>query len=101
MRQALRKERQEVIERMLKVNPVYQPPRDYVRQKPHRKLYIPQREYPTYNFIGACVRASVWGWCWQEGRLGDCVFIHSSIRCTGGSRIHPSCTIHTHHTNVR
>lgn len=53
MKQALRKERQEVIERMLKINPLFQPPRDYVRQKPHRKLYIPQKEYPQYNFIGA------------------------------------------------
>lgn len=52
MRQALRKERQEVIERMLKINPMFQPPRDYVRQKPFRKLYIPQKDYPQYNFIG-------------------------------------------------
>lgn len=40
---------------MLKINPLFQPPRDYVRQKPFRKLYIPQKEYPNYNFIGALV----------------------------------------------
>lgn len=65
MRQGLRKERQEVIERMLKVNPVFQPPRDYVRQKPHRKLYIPQKDYPNYNFIGerACCG---WAGGWMD-----------------------------------
>ena len=52
MREQLTKERGNLIERLLKINPNYQPPADYVRQKPMRKMYIPIKEYPNYNFIG-------------------------------------------------
>lgn len=55
MADALRKERQEVIEKLLKVNPLFRPPADYVRQKPFRKLYIPVNDYPQYNFIGLII----------------------------------------------
>jgi splicing factor 1 len=51
----LRKERQEVIERMIKLNPLFRPPQDYVRMRPHRRLYIPVKEFPSYNFIGLII----------------------------------------------
>lgn len=41
-----------VIEEMMKLNPMFSPPADFVKSKPHRKLYIPSDEYPGYNFIG-------------------------------------------------
>lgn len=41
-----------VIEEMMKLNPMFTPPPDFVKSKPHRKLYIPTDEYPGYNFIG-------------------------------------------------
>lgn len=41
-----------VIEEMMKLNPMFRPPADFVKSKPHRKLYIPTDEYPGYNFIG-------------------------------------------------
>lgn len=52
MRAALNKERTKVIEEMMKLNPMFRPPADFVKSKPHRKLYIPTDEYPGYNFIG-------------------------------------------------
>lgn len=36
----------------MKLNPMFKPPADFVKTKPHRKLYIPTDEYPGYNFIG-------------------------------------------------
>jgi splicing factor 1 len=55
MREDLMKERVKVIEELIRVNPSYIPPPDYVRQRPFRKLYIPVKEYPTYNFIGLII----------------------------------------------
>ena len=55
MKEALRMDRQDVIERLLKINPVFRPPPDYVKQKPYRRLYVPIREYPSYNFIGLII----------------------------------------------
>eukprot|EP00952_Eustigmatos_sp_NYUAD-ZCMA_P003269 14306-Eustigmatos_ZCMA.PRE.1 len=55
MGEALKKERNDVIEKLIKLNPLYRPPSDYVRPKPFRKLYIPQNEYPQYNFIGLII----------------------------------------------
>ena len=45
-------ERDNSIKGILKLQPFYQPPSDYVRERPTRKLYIPIKEYPNYNFIG-------------------------------------------------
>jgi len=55
MRESLTQQRTQVIEEMLKLNPLFQPPADFVRQKPYRKLYIPYKEHPTYNFIGLII----------------------------------------------
>lgn len=43
----------------MKLNPMFRPPADFVKSKPHRKLYIPTDDYPGYNFIGKnrwCIR---------------------------------------------
>ncbi|CAM9546627.1 unnamed protein product, partial [Ectocarpus sp. 8 AP-2014] len=55
MRASLNRERTKVIEEMMKLNPMFKPPADFVKTKPHRKLYIPTDEYPGYNFIGKCL----------------------------------------------
>lgn len=55
MRDDLMKERVKVIEELIRINPSYLPPPDYVKQKPFRKLYIPVKEYPMYNFIGLLI----------------------------------------------
>ncbi|TYZ62725.1 hypothetical protein PybrP1_001418 [[Pythium] brassicae (nom. inval.)] len=55
MRAALEKNRQSVIEELLKVNPLFRPPADYLRQKLQRKIYIPIKEFPQYNFIGLII----------------------------------------------
>ena len=39
----------------MKMNPNYQPPPDYVKPKPIRKIYIPINEFPQYNFIGLVI----------------------------------------------
>ncbi|KAE9039810.1 hypothetical protein PR001_g5247 [Phytophthora rubi] len=55
MKAALEKRRRETIEQLVKVNPLFRPPADYTRQKLHRKIYIPIKEFPSYNFIGLII----------------------------------------------
>ncbi|KAL3667888.1 hypothetical protein V7S43_006769 [Phytophthora oleae] len=55
MKAALEKRRRETIDQLLKINPLFRPPADYTRQKLHRKIYIPIREFPSYNFIGLII----------------------------------------------
>ena len=52
MRNALKYERDSLIKDILKYRPHFPTPPDYVREKPHRKLYVPQKEYPNYNYVG-------------------------------------------------
>ncbi|GAB2265429.1 Splicing factor 1 [Dionaea muscipula] len=54
-REKLNRERQEIISQILKKNPAFKPPADYRPPKLHKKLYIPQKEYPGYNFIGLII----------------------------------------------
>ncbi|KAL6123386.1 hypothetical protein ACLB2K_075908 [Fragaria x ananassa] len=54
-RERLNRERQEIIAQILKRNPNYKPPADYRPPKLHKKLYIPMKEYPGYNFIGLII----------------------------------------------
>ncbi|CAI9102335.1 OLC1v1000588C1 [Oldenlandia corymbosa var. corymbosa] len=54
-REKLNRERQEVIAQMLKINPSFKPPSDYRPPKLQKKLYIPMKEYPGYNFIGLII----------------------------------------------
>lgn len=55
MKAALEKRRRETIDELVKVNPLFRPPADYTRQKLHRKIYIPIRDFPSYNFIGLII----------------------------------------------
>ncbi|CAL1354757.1 unnamed protein product [Linum trigynum] len=54
-RERLNKERQEIISQIIKKNPAFKPPADYRPPKLHKKLYIPMKEYPGYNFIGLII----------------------------------------------
>jgi splicing factor 1 len=55
MREQLDEERASIIEGMMRLNPAFQVPVDYVKKKPSRKLYIPIKDYPGYNFIGLII----------------------------------------------
>ena len=54
-RERLNKERQEIIAQIIKRNPAFKPPADYRPPKLNKKLYIPMKEYPGYNFIGLII----------------------------------------------
>lgn len=54
-RERLNKERQEIISQIIKKNPSFKPPADYRPPKVQKKLYIPMKEYPGYNFIGLII----------------------------------------------
>ncbi|KAH8966470.1 hypothetical protein BDL97_03G026700 [Sphagnum fallax] len=54
-REKLTRERQEVIAMLIKKNPAFKPPADYRPPKLYKKLYIPVKEYPGYNFIGLII----------------------------------------------
>ncbi|CAL0327929.1 unnamed protein product [Lupinus luteus] len=54
-RERLQKEKQEVISQIIKKNPAFKPPADYRPPKVQKKLYIPMKEYPGYNFIGLII----------------------------------------------
>lgn len=49
------RERQEIITQLIKKNPAFKPPADYKPPKLYKKLYIPVKEYPGYNFIGLII----------------------------------------------
>ncbi|KAL7001710.1 Splicing factor 1 [Sarracenia purpurea var. burkii] len=54
-RERLNRERQEIISQIIKKNPAFKPPADYRPPKLLKKLYIPMKEYPGYNFIGLII----------------------------------------------
>ncbi|KAL3837881.1 hypothetical protein ACJIZ3_022472 [Penstemon smallii] len=54
-REKLNRERQEIISQIIKKNPAFKPPADYRPPKLYKKLYIPMKEYPGYNFIGLII----------------------------------------------
>ncbi|XP_011622563.1 uncharacterized protein LOC18432006, partial [Amborella trichopoda] len=54
-RERLNRERQEIISQLIKKNPAFKPPADYRPPKLQKKLYIPMKEYPGYNFIGLII----------------------------------------------
>eukprot|EP01098_Paradermamoeba_levis_P001275 TRINITY_DN11434_c0_g1_i1.p1 TRINITY_DN11434_c0_g1~~TRINITY_DN11434_c0_g1_i1.p1 ORF type:complete len:532 (-),score=117.01 TRINITY_DN11434_c0_g1_i1:113-1678(-) len=57
VKERLKKERQKLIEKAYKINPLFRPPPDYVpiKTKKSKKLYIPISKYPGYNFIGLII----------------------------------------------
>jgi len=56
-RNRLMNERHILIEKALTINPMFRPPADYrpVMNKKNKKIYIPVKEYPDYNFIGLII----------------------------------------------
>ncbi|KAG8064336.1 hypothetical protein GUJ93_ZPchr0004g40228 [Zizania palustris] len=54
-RERLNRERQEIISQLIRRNPAFKPPADYRPPKLQKKLYIPMKEYPGYNFIGLII----------------------------------------------
>mmetsp|Transcript_5793 Transcript_5793/g.16274 ORF Transcript_5793/g.16274 Transcript_5793/m.16274 type:complete len:577 (+) Transcript_5793:111-1841(+) len=44
-----------LIEELIKKSPTFRPPPDYRPQKKQRKIFIPEKEYPGYNFIGLII----------------------------------------------
>ncbi|KAJ6800194.1 uncharacterized protein M6B38_203800 [Iris pallida] len=54
-RERLTRERQEIISQLIRRNPAFRPPADYRPPKLQKKLYIPMKEYPGYNFIGLII----------------------------------------------
>lgn len=55
MRESLTNQRISIIEQLMKLNPTFQPPIDFIRAKPIRKIYIPKQKDPNYNFIGLII----------------------------------------------
>lgn len=45
-------ERQTVISRLIKINPTFETPQHYQPPKLYRKIYVPVKKYPRYNFVG-------------------------------------------------
>ncbi|KAG2571607.1 splicing factor-like protein 1 [Panicum virgatum] len=54
-RERLNRERQEIISQLIRRNPAFKPPSDYRPPRLQKKLYIPMKEYPGYNFIGLII----------------------------------------------
>ncbi|CAH2070390.1 unnamed protein product, partial [Thlaspi arvense] len=54
-RERLNRERQEIISQIIKKNPAFKPPADYRPPKLQKKLFIPMKDFPGYNFIGLII----------------------------------------------
>lgn len=54
-RERLTRERIEIIAELIKRNPAFKPPADYRPPKLYKKLFIPVKDYPGYNFIGLII----------------------------------------------
>jgi hypothetical protein len=56
MREKFMTERTKLIEDLLKLNPTYIPPPDFIRQKPVKRIFIPNASSnPMHNFIGLII----------------------------------------------
>ncbi|KAF0748264.1 hypothetical protein AaE_007402, partial [Aphanomyces astaci] len=55
MRASYESQRMDIIGQLVEVNPLFKPPPEYLRARLQRKLPIPHKEYPTYNFIGLII----------------------------------------------
>ncbi len=55
MRENLTRERIQLIEEVLKLNPQFTPPADFIKGKPVRRIYIPKQANPLYNYIGLII----------------------------------------------
>jgi hypothetical protein len=56
-KEKLTKERQKYVTEAMLISPYFRPPADYVppSAKKTKKIYIPVKEYPEYNFIGLII----------------------------------------------
>lgn len=54
-RERLTRERIEIISDLIKRSPAFKPPADYRPPKLYKKLFIPIKGYPGYNFIGLII----------------------------------------------
>ncbi len=54
MRESLIQDRGRIIEELLKLNPTFQPPADFIKTKPVRRIPIP-KDLPNHNFIGLII----------------------------------------------
>ena len=55
MKEKLEKKKIRVIEELLRKDKGFRPPMDYRPQKKRRKIYIPVKEHPGYNFFGLII----------------------------------------------
>ncbi|GFR51314.1 hypothetical protein Agub_g13679, partial [Astrephomene gubernaculifera] len=55
LKERLQDKRTEIIMELIKKNPNYKPPADFRPPRKTRKIYIPQKDHPTYNFIGLII----------------------------------------------
>lgn len=55
MRETLFVERSKIIEEMLKLNPTFQAPADFVKAKPVKRIWIQKHANPLINFIGLII----------------------------------------------
>jgi hypothetical protein len=55
MREALNQQRIKLIEELVKFNPAFQPPIDFIKTKPFRKIYVPKTNDPNINYIGLII----------------------------------------------
>ena len=55
MRSKLNRERVKYVDSLMKLNPLFQPPADLTREKPKRKIYIPVKDNPNFNYIGLII----------------------------------------------
>jgi len=54
-RRKLSKARDEILTRILALNPEFKPPADWKRPKIEKRIYVPVDEYPDYNFFGLII----------------------------------------------
>ncbi|ONK71374.1 uncharacterized protein A4U43_C04F7890 [Asparagus officinalis] len=55
LRQKLMMQRQTILSELVQNFPGFKPPPYYIRPKLQKKIYIPEKEYPGYNFIGLII----------------------------------------------
>ncbi|XP_050254322.1 splicing factor-like protein 1 [Quercus robur] len=55
LHQKLVQKRQHIISKLIKKNSTFKPPLEYKSSKLCKKIYIPVKEYPNYNFVGLII----------------------------------------------
>ena len=55
MRDTLLEKRSKIIEEMMKLNPTFPTPMDFLKTKPIRRIYLPKQTNPLYNPIGLII----------------------------------------------